>query len=148
MSPGRDVSGKHCLGACSLRGRLSPGQVVSRGRLSPGRIVSGADCLGAYCLWGTLSLGQIFLGHIVSGHHVPPPDLTVLMPILINPMIPLISFQYLFPRYGILCFQVQSNNFKGTLSMKKNFSYLKDITFLNTKHRLNILLQPSLLIQT
>ena len=134
--------------AYCLRGRLFPRAGCLRGRLSPGRIVSGADCLGAYCLWGTLSLGQIVLGHIVSGPHVPPPDLTVLTPILINPMIPLISFQYLFPRYGILCFQVQSNNFKGTLSMKKNFSYLKDITFLNTKHRLNILLQPSLLFQT
>ena len=66
-----------------LRGILSLGHVVSRGRLSPGHIVSGADCLR-----GTLSRGVLFpehiisghivLGHIVpgrifSGHHVPPP---------------------------------------------------------------------------
>ena len=44
-------------GAVGLRGILSPGQIVSLGRLSPGQIISG----------------HIVSGQVVWGHHVPPP---------------------------------------------------------------------------
>ena len=69
MSPGHDVSGEHCIGACSLRGRLSPGHVVSRGRLSPGLVVSGADSLRGRLSRGILSPGQIVSGAECLGAH-------------------------------------------------------------------------------
>ena len=69
MSPGHVVSrGKLSQGHIVCRGTLSsgahylPGHIVSRGILSPGRVVSGAHCLG-----GILSLGRLSPGRVVSG---------------------------------------------------------------------------------
>ena len=71
---GQVVSGVGCL-----RGGLSPGHIVSWGGLSPGHIISG----------------QIVLGHIVSGHHVPPPG--ILNPCLVpSNVIKLITILSLF----------------------------------------------------
>ena len=52
----------YCLGACCLWGGLSPGHVVSRGRLSPGKVVSGADSLRGRLSQDILSTGQIVSG--------------------------------------------------------------------------------------